>query len=478
MGYARNTAKIGVLQIKDVKIRERVWSKMFGLFFAGLVSASVDKIRGVSPMNAGQYRRAISARKGTFRCFDGSKTINISRLNDGYCDCPDGSDEPGTNACGDGEFYCRNSGATPRLIPKWMVNDGVCDCCDGSDEADNPYASCEDICGAIRGRSLEFRSNLTNLTIEGGKLRAKYAERGRLEMNVRRKQRQLVESQTKAIISAVAAVDRVYWAQRESGSASGLLQQLNETMMELKRGFAEIDASEKKVRKGTRKVREDVPHYGRFNLKHRTEIHFNVENSVCWLPEFGNVFFRLKTAYDICKQFFKAFLAGNEPDNSAVLFNKLSGITSKLENATKKVESVLKIDFGADMEFVPLYRQWYYFEQDDYYIEFYPFENATKREKKRGSKTLFIGRYNRSQPFRWYFNKGEFCRGSRSEAGMEVRLHCWLKDEILSFREWAPCQFRMDFGTPTACVDEYKQRVDAMDDETLDDWARDAGLYK
>lgn len=71
----------------------------------------------------------------TFTCKDGSKTIDISRVNDDYCDCADGSDEPGTSACPAGVFYCRNAGHEARLLGKSFVDDGVCDCCDGSDEA-------------------------------------------------------------------------------------------------------------------------------------------------------------------------------------------------------------------------------------------------------------------------------------------------------------------------------------------------------
>ncbi|KAL0460530.1 UNVERIFIED_CONTAM: Glucosidase 2 subunit beta [Sesamum latifolium] len=60
------------------------------------------------------------------KCKDGTKKFNKSQLNDDFCDCPDGSDEPGTSACPNGKFYCKNAGHIPVLLYSSRVNDGIC----------------------------------------------------------------------------------------------------------------------------------------------------------------------------------------------------------------------------------------------------------------------------------------------------------------------------------------------------------------
>ncbi|XP_052482120.1 glucosidase 2 subunit beta isoform X1 [Gossypium raimondii] len=85
---------------------------------------------GIPPQDEDYFKREI------IKCKNGSKKFTKAQLNDDFCDCPDGTDEPGTSACPLGKFYCKNIGHAPSFQYSSRVNDGICDCCDGSDEYD------------------------------------------------------------------------------------------------------------------------------------------------------------------------------------------------------------------------------------------------------------------------------------------------------------------------------------------------------
>jgi protein kinase C substrate 80K-H len=73
-------------------------------------------------------------------------------LNDNYCDC--GDDEPETNACSfytSDTFLCKSKVYANQRIPLSRVDDGVCDCCDGSDES----FPCKNTCAALETYRVE-----------------------------------------------------------------------------------------------------------------------------------------------------------------------------------------------------------------------------------------------------------------------------------------------------------------------------------
>ncbi|KAM8705078.1 hypothetical protein ACLKA7_009526 [Drosophila subpalustris] len=120
----------------------------------GAVTATQDAdaikiIRGTRLFDYDAYKPNY---KGNFKCLDGSKEIPFDHVNDNYCDCEtDGSDEPSTNACAFGRFYCKYQKRhfTGRGLDVWVwtsrVNDNVCDCCDGSDEW-TTHPKCQNSC--------------------------------------------------------------------------------------------------------------------------------------------------------------------------------------------------------------------------------------------------------------------------------------------------------------------------------------------
>ncbi|KAJ9063258.1 hypothetical protein DSO57_1001698 [Entomophthora muscae] len=116
--------------------------------FSAIAADKSQEIRGVSLKKLDLYK-PLPGNK--FACFNDSKSqYDFSVVNDDYCDCEDGSDEPGTSACSNMKFTCNNKGFKPAKILSSRVNDGVCDpeCCDGTDEYDGKI-KCPDICAKV-----------------------------------------------------------------------------------------------------------------------------------------------------------------------------------------------------------------------------------------------------------------------------------------------------------------------------------------
>ena len=140
-------------------------------------SADIHHLRGIPPTHQELYQPTANSQ---WKCLNTSQVIPYSAINDDYCDCDDGSDEPGTSACSGlarstTSFWCENVGHIPGFVKSGRVNDGICDpeCCDGSDEY-NGITTCPNTCAKV-GR--EYRKRLqeeANIRSAGAKIRASY----------------------------------------------------------------------------------------------------------------------------------------------------------------------------------------------------------------------------------------------------------------------------------------------------------------
>ncbi|XP_027345856.1 glucosidase 2 subunit beta isoform X2 [Abrus precatorius] len=148
------------------------------LLFAPFSSSSKpkDPFLGIAPQDEKYYKSS-----DVIKCKDGSGKFNKAQLNDDFCDCSDGTDEPGTSACPGGKFFCRNAGHVAVHLFSSRVNDGICDCCDGTDEYDG-QVKCSNTCWEAGKVARDKLKNKIATYQEGVKLRKQEIELAKLAL--------------------------------------------------------------------------------------------------------------------------------------------------------------------------------------------------------------------------------------------------------------------------------------------------------
>ncbi|XP_010249817.1 PREDICTED: glucosidase 2 subunit beta-like [Nelumbo nucifera] len=207
---------------------------LFLLPILGSASAVSKDLLGIAPGDEKHYQSEF------IKCKDGSKGFTRAQINDDFCDCPDGTDEPGTSACPGGKFYCRNAGHTPLSLFSSRVNDGICDCCDGSDEYDGKV-KCLNTCWES-GKVAREKLNKKIATYREG-------------VTIRKKE---VEQAKQAIVKDEAELSRL---KSEEKILKGLVQQLKaqkeqiEKLEEQER--LEKEKEQKRKKEAEQKVNEE-----------------------------------------------------------------------------------------------------------------------------------------------------------------------------------------------------------------------------
>jgi len=421
-------------------------------------AASLAPTSGVPPDQQALYAGP------EFSCKDGSGKIAIAQVNDNFCDCADGSDEPATAACGSSgaQFWCVNKGHHGKFLFASMVNDGVCDCCDGSDE-DGTLAQCTNRCEDV-GREIRRQLQRQIQLHEAGHLkRADYAERGakfregvvarkaELDGLVAALDLRLGEMETKK-----AELDKITDAQRAEREAA---EQAAREAEEAKQA-AEAKAAEDAAAAGVHAA-EDASGAAAVDPVPPQQVDEGqavdagaqkVEDDEAPADADGEGQAEEEAAAEP-----EPAAAPKTPEQEALdalrdEMRPLEDERSKHRSEADLAGKVLTWDFGPDDAFMALYDKCFSKQIQQYEYEVCLYRNAAQKD---GGSRQDLGKWGRwntdGAPYsKMFYENGGHCWNGPSRS-LKVSLVCGEDEFIVSVQEPATCVYEMEFMTPLAC---------------------------
>nr|XP_046185130.1 glucosidase 2 subunit beta-like isoform X1 [Oncorhynchus gorbuscha] len=447
-----------------------------------LWSICVDsrKIRGISL----SYKRFYRERK-SFLCIDGSKMIPFDQVNDDYCDCMDGSDEPGTAACPNGRFYCTSLGYRSHYIPSSRVNDGICDCCDASDEY-RSQTPCQNTCrnlgqrerAEVEGqtRVLGERLRLKQLLIEEGVLtwrekQAQLRDLQRVSDDLQTQLDDLRKEEARRKEEADALREREMGA-RETADNSPTSPYRPESPISV---FKELDSN----RDGSITVDEVQ---AKLSPVQDEEHALSEDEAVALLGGAHRVdlsrfeetlWTSLRTGDSVTikgRRGVPGSLADEDPNIKAAVSaaEKAAADLKRVEDAYETVymeirdlREKLSIDYGSEREFLFLHNQCFQLKVYEYIYELCPFSQVT--QKSASGEVVSLGKWGSwagpaENPYcQMRYESGEPCWQGPTRNTM-VMLICGTETALRSVKEPSKCQYVMELQTPASCQPALRQR--------------------
>ncbi|CAI5499804.1 unnamed protein product [Closterium sp. Naga37s-1] len=376
-----------------------------------------------------------------------SMKLHISRVNDDFCDCPDGTDEPGTSACPNASFFCRNRGHNPLSLFSSRVNDGICDCCDGSDEYDG-RVTCANTCaqaGAARRQQLAADV-------------AKHRE------GVRQRQRAVEEWREKKVR-----------LQEERGRLEDEEKELQEKEKVLKAPASSPPSLWDKAKQVWSRVSSLVS-------SPPLKLHPSSFPPPCSCsPPSAPASSSPPSLWDKAKQVWsrvsslvsaKPSLPVNETDLLTIRseYNVISSQLSKTKGRLRTVKEKLEKDLGPDGEFASFADHCFSFKVNQYEYEVCPYRQVKQKEKHQSDTT--VGRWSGFEDnYRtMMFKNGDKCWNGPNRS-IKVKLECGLKTGIKSVEEPSRCEYEAVLVTTAVCNAELAQELERQLKEMEDDLA-------
>ncbi|XP_006816140.1 glucosidase 2 subunit beta-like [Saccoglossus kowalevskii] len=369
---------------------------LFFVVTGSVLPQQVSRPRGVSLTNKPFYENKV-----TFTCLDGSLKIPFSQVNDDYCDCKDGTDEPGTAACTNGQFHCTNAGHKPLYLPSSRVNDGICDCCDTSDEYDGKV-TCDNNCKELGREAKAKKIEEMQAFNEGYRIRQDYVAEGKQL----RDENQVDEPPPPIDID----VEDV-----EGGDINP-------------DDYPDDDYPDSYIDEED----EDEDDYSPPRRVHRHKKDDDDE-----MPEYDE---ETKVLIEIA-------------DKAREEFRVEDARYNKINTEITDLEKVLSLDLGGDNEFYFLEGKCFEYHDKEYTYKFCPFEKVS--QKKSGKETS-LGKWKGWEgPEGNKYSKMKYDGGERCWNGPDrstlVNLRCGIDNVVITAFEPNRCEYEMEFKTPALC---------------------------
>ncbi len=465
-------------------------------------------VRGVHPLKKSFYK---SGRD--FTCLDGSVTIQFSMVNDDYCDCRDGSDEPGTAACANGVFYCSNRGHEAQNILSSRVNDGICDCCDGTDEYDSG-TSCPNVCEEVGRTAKQEELKEMQLRAEGYEKRKEYEQQGtrerqeaeekvvNLEAELERLKPELETSREAKEVAEepekqAKEEHKKWWEEEQEVRKAARLRE------EARVGFDELDTNSDgfvSIEELQARVELDDDDDGEVSREEALEYLDNEEkvefeafvervwgvvsdkcqfqppegtqgedpNEAEWQAEEEEEEEEEEEDYDDedddetprdsdkMPDYDNATKELIEAANKARdAFRDIESRKRNMENEIRDLKKYLEMSFGERNEFAPLYDKCFEYTDREYTYKMCTFKKVTQKGKHGGRETSlgtwgsWTGPSDHLYAVMKYDN-GEKCWNGPNRSAT-ITLKCGTVDELVDAGEPNRCEYALVFTTPLVC---------------------------
>lgn len=408
-------------------------------------------IRGVAPEVQSKYLQSLHC---------GGEEVALSAINDDYCDCDDGSDEPGTGACSGQEatlFHCPNVESTPQVVYASRVGDGICDCCDDSDEAHLlGQRACPNTCREEGQRqSAEREKKLEDLRA-GLKVKLETISQAKQQKQEKEEQIQRIngelpglEAQLTELLKKKEEADAV----RLQADCKTELPRLRQKVKDLEEKLASLESQLARVQGETTSTttKKVVSEYAKWmdgadameDEKDETDMEPDTTSQDTQEVDGG-----------VASNAVSSDRADQEEDPLEKELKEMEGVLKSNKDLrsrlTKELEELREEHFG----FASLRDKCLEFKSSEYTYKLCFFKDAKQSFTRLGNWDGF------TSPTEAVFKNGEMCFGGPARS-LKVSFQCGATEEVVSLDEPSRCNYAAVVRHSGACVETMMEELES-----------------